>query len=241
MKTKTLLIAAAALAAGIISSQAQGVYSQNIVGYVNVPLTNGVLALVAPALDKDGTGTNNTVASVFPNPAQGDTVYVFNGVGYTILNFQAVGSGRPVVFTTNWFNGSTLATNFPINPGEGVFYLPAANETNTQVGVVLQNSVTNTFFPAANTLGLLSSTIPISGGITSVLGYQPSQGDTLYQYANGGYKIFNYQAVGSGRPVVFTTNWFNGSTEDEPVITVGQGFFFQPASNTNWVETLNVN
>ena len=34
MRTKTLLIAAAALAAGILSSSAQ-TYSQNIVGYVN--------------------------------------------------------------------------------------------------------------------------------------------------------------------------------------------------------------
>jgi hypothetical protein len=33
---KTLLMAAATLAAGVISSQAAGVYSQNIVGYVNV-------------------------------------------------------------------------------------------------------------------------------------------------------------------------------------------------------------
>jgi hypothetical protein len=241
MKTKTLLIAAAALAAGIISSQAQGVYSQNIVGYVNVPLTNGVLSLVAPALDLDGTGTNNTVASVFPTPAIGDTVYVFNGVGYTILNFKAEGSGHPVVLQTNWFEGVTIATNFPINPGEGVFYLPAANETNTQVGTVLAGSTTNQFFPAANSLGLLSSKIPISGGITSVLGYQPTQGDTLYQYANGGYTIFNYKAEGSGHPVVLTTNWFVGVTEEEPVITVGSAFFFQPASNTNWVETLNVN
>jgi hypothetical protein len=224
-----------------MSSQAQGVYSQNIVGYVNIPLTNGVLALVAPALDLDGTGTNNTVASVFSTPAIGDTVYVFNGSGYTALNFKVVGTGHPVVNVTNWFNGSTLSTNFPINPGESVFYLPVANETNTQVGVVLQGSVTNQYFPAANSLGLVSSTIPISGGITSVLGYQPTLGDTVYLYANGGYNAFNYRVVGTGHPVVNVTNWFNGSTADEPVITVGSGFFIQPASNTNWVETLNVN
>src|ERR1035438_3189483 len=38
MRTKTLLLSAAALlAAGFVSSQAQPVYSQNIVGYANVP------------------------------------------------------------------------------------------------------------------------------------------------------------------------------------------------------------
>jgi len=241
MKTQTLLIAAAALAAGIMSSQAQGVYSQNIVGYVNIPLTNGVLALVSPALDLDGTGTNNTVASVFPTPAIGDTVYVFNGTGYTTINYKAVGSGHPVVEVTNWFNGSTLATNFPINPGQSVFYLPAANETNTQVGTVLQGSVTNQAFPAANSLGLVASVVPVSGGLTSVLGYQPTQGDTVYLYANGAYNTYNYKAVGSGHPVVEVTNWFSGSTVSEPVITVGSGFFIQPVSSTNWVESFNFN
>jgi hypothetical protein len=42
MKSKTLLIAAAALVAGVITSEAQ-VYSANIVGYVNVTLPAGQL------------------------------------------------------------------------------------------------------------------------------------------------------------------------------------------------------
>ena len=41
---KTLLIAAAALVAGVISSEAQ-VYSANIVGYVNVVMPAGALVL----------------------------------------------------------------------------------------------------------------------------------------------------------------------------------------------------
>src|ERR1035441_6352568 len=42
MRTKTLLLSAAALlAAGFVSSQAQPVYSQNIVGYASVPTANG--------------------------------------------------------------------------------------------------------------------------------------------------------------------------------------------------------
>ena len=42
---KTLLIAAAALASSVISSQA-GVYSQNIVGYANIVTPNGGTYLV---------------------------------------------------------------------------------------------------------------------------------------------------------------------------------------------------
>ena len=238
---KTLLIAAAALAAGVISSQAQ-VYSQNVVGYVNLQLTNGVLALVSPALDLDGKGTNNTVSTVFPTPTIGDTVFVFNGSGYDTLNYAVVGAGRPPVYTTNWFLGVTPSAGYKINPGVGVFYLPAANETNTQVGNVLQGTnILNAYFPAGGNIALVSSQVPIGGGLTSVLGYNPSLGDTVYIYDNGGYDVYNYTSVGSGRPPVYHTNWYLGVTPGEPVIGVGQGFWLLPASNTNWSQTLNVN
>jgi hypothetical protein len=237
---KTLLIAAAALAAGVISSQAQ-VYSQNVVGYVNLPLTNGVLVCIAPALDADGNGTNNTIASIFPTPAIGDTVYVFNGTGYDGLNYKAVGSGHPVVYTTNWFNGAAVAASYKINPGASVFYLPAANETATMTGTVLQGTnLVNTYFPAANSIQLLSSQVPISGGLTTVLGYKPTLGDTVYIYDNGVYDGYNYKAVGTGHPVVYTTNWFKGALAGEPVIQVGQGFWLLPATSTNWVQNFIV-
>ncbi len=241
MNTKTLLItAAAALAAGIMSSQAQ-VYSQNVVGYVNIPLTNGVLANIAPALDLDGTGTNNTVSNVFTTPAIGDSVYAFNGVGYDLLTYKAVGSGHPVVYTTNWFNGSTVASTYPLNPGQSVFYLPAATETATLVGTVLQGTnLVNSKFPTAGNIALLSSQVPIAGGLTSVLGYKPSIGDSAYVYVNGAYNLYTYKAVGSGHPVVYTTNWFNGSTPGEPVINVAQGLWLLPVNNTNWVQNFIV-
>jgi len=239
MKTKTLLIAAAALAAGVMSSQAQ-VYSQNIVGYVNLPLTNGVLAAVAPTLDFDGTGTNNTVSSVFTAPALNDTVFVFNGSGYDALTYKAQGSGHPVVYVTNWFEGVTISSNYPINPGVGIFYLPAATETATIVGNVLSGTnIVNQYFPTANSIALISSKVPIAGGLTSVLGYNPSLGDNVFIYDNGSYNAYTYKAQGSGHPVVYVTNWFNGVTAGEPQIGVGEGFWLQPSSNTNWVQTFN--
>lgn len=241
MRTKTLLIAAVALAFGLATSQAAPVYSQNVVGYVNVPLTNGVFSVVAPTLDLDGTGIHNTVATVFTTPTIGDTVYVFNGSGYDVLNYTVVGSGRPPVYTTNWFNGSAVASSYPINPGVSVFYLPAANETATLVGNVLQSTnLVNTYFPAAGNFELLSSVAPIAGGLTSVLGYHPTIGDTVYIYDNGQYDTYNYTVVGSGRPPVYTTNWFNGSLQSEPVIQVGQGFWMLPAASSSWVQNFIV-
>ena len=63
---KTLLIAAAALASSVISSQA-GVYSQNIVGYVNVPTINPAYdyALSVPFT----IGASNGANEVFPGTA----------------------------------------------------------------------------------------------------------------------------------------------------------------------------
>jgi hypothetical protein len=237
MKTKTLLIAAAALAAGVMSSQAQ-VYSQNIVGYVNIPLTNGQLQILAPALDLDGTGTNNTVSTVFPTNGTtvGDVVFVFNGSGYDTLNYITSGHGASAV--TGWFLGSTLTNTYPINPGQGVFYSPAANETNTQVGVVLQGSnVVNRYFPSAGNVSIVASVSPVAGGLTSALGYTPTVGDVVFQFNGAGYNTYNYITSGHGASAV--TGWFLGSTETEPQIPIGTGFWIQPEANTNWTENFN--
>jgi hypothetical protein len=69
MKTKTLLIAAAALVAGIVSSEAQ-VYSANIVGYVNVSGNANQFALIANPLD-NGTNTGNDELSSLPPRTRG--------------------------------------------------------------------------------------------------------------------------------------------------------------------------
>ncbi len=81
MKAKTLLIAAAALAAGVISSQAQ-VYSANVVGYVNVVLPAGQFVLASNPLD-DGT---NTVTSLGAALANKSSIQVWNGTSFTVAS-----------------------------------------------------------------------------------------------------------------------------------------------------------
>ena len=39
---------------------------------------------------------------------------------------------------------------------------------------------------------LLSSQVPQAGGITTVLGYNPHSGDTLYQWNGNGWNILTY-------------------------------------------------
>jgi len=233
MRTKALLLGAAAVAAGLMTSHAQ-VYSANIVGYVNIPLTNGVLSIVAPALDADGTGTNNTISTVFSTPTVGDVAFVFNGSGYNTIGYNTVGHGANAV--TGWYLNGVLTNGYPINPGVSVFYQPAANETNTQVGTVLQGTnLVNKFFPAAGSIGLLSSQVPIAGGVTTVLGYTPSVGDVVFEYNGSGYNTYGYNTVGHGANAV--TGWYLNGVLSEPQVAVGQGFWLQPAQSTNWTQS----
>ena len=72
MRTKTLLIAAAALAVGITSSEAQ-VYSQNVVGYVNMTVPAGHYQIVGNQLinGSDANQANGDVQACFTSGALG--------------------------------------------------------------------------------------------------------------------------------------------------------------------------
>jgi len=232
---KTLLIAAAALAASAITSQAQ-VYSQNIVGYVNIPETANGFSLEAPALDMDGTGTNNTLASLFPAPALGDNLYLYSASAGQYQLYQYTHKAINHVQTTNWFDpNGNVASTFKINPGQSYFYNAAVAETNTYVGVVLQGTLTNPNVPVAGGFALVSSQVPLAGGLTSTLGYVPTLGDNVYLYQGGAYALYQYTHKAINH--VQTTNWFdpNGNV-NEPQIAVGQGFWLNPVGTTTWTE-----
>jgi len=177
MKSKTLLIAAAALAATVISSEAQ-VYSQNVVGYVNVVCPANTLVLAANPLD-NGTNDLNSLCGTLPSKSQAQ---FWNGAGFTICNK-----------TTTWSPDPTLA------PGTGFFIKSATLQTNTFVGNVAcfsGSSVTNTL--AANTLYLVGSTIPYGDNFNSTsntlnLNLLPSKSQA--QVWNGaGFTIVNKTA-----------------------------------------------
>jgi hypothetical protein len=231
MRTKTLLLAAVALAFSLAMSQAQ-VYSQNIVGYVSTPLRAGVLTVISPALDADGTGTNNTVSTVFPtnNVTIGDNVFIFNGTGYDILTYCQPPRGNGL----GWYLGNALTNNYPLNPGIAVFYSPAANETNVQTGTVLLGASVSNPNVAAGRISLVASMIPLAGGVTTTLQYSPSIGDVIFLYNNASHSYDSYTYVtpprGDG------TGWYLGNTLTEPQIPVGGGFWLQPATSTNWVQ-----
>jgi len=211
MKTKTLLIAAAALAAGVMSSQAQGVYSQNIVGYVNLSISNG-FNLVNIPLDYDGTGTNNQVGTVVgTNLPLNSIIESWTPTGGFTANTFLTTSKVP---TPHWTSPTTT-----YNPGEGIFvYNPSNAVVNlTIVGTVLQGGLTNGYLDQAG-FSLVGGQFPVAGGVSSTFGYTPSLDDIVETWTPTGGFVANTYLTTSKVPA---PHWTGG----EPQLAVGQGAF----------------
>ena len=124
---KTLLMAAAALAAGIITSQAQPVYSQNIVGYVNtVTPLGGTYLMTVPFNVGVSNGANEVWPLVggLPSIPDSSALLIWNGSGYTAYLSD---SGSPSLWDDN--GGTAIPAPPTINVGQGFFIIPAANFT----------------------------------------------------------------------------------------------------------------
>jgi hypothetical protein len=217
MRTKTLLVAAAALAATVISSQAQ-VYS-GIVGYATINLTNGY-NLIANQLDYDGTGTNNSVVTFFStNLVAGSTVLAWN-----------TGSGG--FDTASWINskgvlkwtGNTNSINAALGEGHGVFVQSPSAITLTEVGNVITGTNTIALTPGLN---IASAVSPIGGAIQTNLNYVPVVGDTILPFdpSAQGYST-TYTYINSKG----TLKW----SPSQPNLQVGQAVFIQTASTPGW-------
>jgi energy-converting hydrogenase Eha subunit F len=228
---KTLLIAAAALAAGVISSQAQ-VYSQNIVGYVNTTLVAGYVNVVNPLDNSAGNSLTNTIS----NPGgvlDGAYVYIWNGTGYTVDSFD---SSSPSGFDGP--SGSALAQAPVIAPGQFVFLLnnTGVKMTNTFVGTVHVDGAgasTNVVGLSTNVLGngynFVSSKIPVAGDLITTLGLSNPGGvlDGAYIYtpnidATGAFHGYVVSSFDSS-----STTGYDGPSGSggyvEPILPVGQG------------------
>lgn len=212
MRTKTLLFAAAVIAGGIATSTAQTVYSQNIVGYVNLISPSGYKMISNPLQT-----TNNDVSFLFKNPQNQTTIYKRNatGTGYDQSIYDTDIPG--------WTDPMTL------NPGEGAFILIPGplNYTNTFIGEVQLNS-TN---PIPTGFSIRASALAQGGGLQSVLGIPVSglTNATIYRYNPGsGY------AQSILDPDV-------GWTPSEPTPSVGESFWIlNPNSPTNWIRNFSV-
>jgi len=222
MKTKTLLIAAATLAVGVIASQA-AVYSANVVGYVNLTIVSNGFSCINIPVDYDGTGTNNVVTSIIgTNLPSGTTIESWNN-GFVLNTFGPTSKNA----TPHWTTPTAI-----YNPGQGVFVL----NTNhfpvnlTIVGTVLQGGLTNGYITGPG-FSLVGGQFPVQGGITTTFGYVPINGDTFESW-NNGFTLNTYGPTSKNS----TPHWTSG----EPQLSVGQAAFIlttnaHPVWGTNFV------
>jgi len=169
MRTKTLLLSAAAVTAGIISSQAQSnVFSANVVGYVSVTNPAGAYVMLANPLNAD-TNDLTTLLSAAPN---GTVVQVFQG-----------GTLQP-----STKNKGTWSVNFSIPPGTGFFLNSPFAGTNVFVGSVAGPS--NGIPVIGGLYALVGSPIPFSGTLndlgTNTLNLNALPNGTVIQRLSGG-------------------------------------------------------
>lgn len=243
MRTKTMLLSAAVMAAGALSSMAQSsVYSLNVVGYVNVTLygsdvEGSELSMIANPLDVDGTGTNNVLDTVLGTGLP---------TGTTIFPWTPTGFGGAISYNGGkggWSDGGTAL----LNPGQGVFVqLPPGSSTMTVslVGNVLQGTVANNYI--TGTASLVSSVIPVSGAIDGAgnggLNYVPNTGDTIFAWdpnqntGFGGYDGYVYNGGKGGWAVTDPSN----TNAPDPVIAPGQAFFLISSSTPTWTQSFTV-
>jgi hypothetical protein len=221
MRTKTLLIAAAALAVGVASSMAQ-TYSMNIVGYVNTPILAGYNLLVAPV----SPNTTNNAEAILPSLTSGDQVLVWTGGGYAVDFYNGPG---------DWFDGGTFSpiSEPVLHPGQGFFYQNnGSRKTNTFTGTV---QLTNTVALSGG-YSLVGSTVPIGASIESTNFNIPfASGDQVLVWTGGGYAVDFFNGPG---------DWYDGGTFSPiavPTLSVGQGIFYQNnGSAKNWTENVTI-
>jgi len=238
MRTKALIMAGAALAVSLATSNAQ-VYSANVVGYVNQTLTSGYNMVSVPFNIGSSNGANEIFGSVLPD---GTTFLLFNPTtGKYITVVYDTGAG----FNPNpWLMADdTTPTNPPIlSTGQGFFIQPPGGASVTYVGSVNCNIGASTNENLISGYNMVGSIIPVGGPVTnSIVNLGPSLPDgttfLLYNQATGKY-ITEVYDTGAG----FNPNpWLmaDDTTPTNPVsLNVAQGFFIQPPGGATWTETL---
>jgi len=218
MRTKTLIIVAAALAAGILASSAQ-TYSQNIVGYVNQTIPGG-FSLIANPLNNDTNGASEILAAL----PDFSLIYVYNNGTYSGYESYQGAYYDP--------NTSALLTTPVLAPGTSFFVNNAGSSfVNIYTGSVAVNvSATGT---NALTAGFqaVGSLLPETGGVTSVLNLQPADFSVLYVFNDGAWSVGEY----------YEGAWYDPNTSlpiAEPQAASAQGFFINNNASALWTQTL---
>jgi hypothetical protein len=256
MRTKTLLLSAAALlAAGIVSSQAQPVYSQNIVGYASVATPNSgtYYLMTVPFVVGTSNGANEVFGSTLPS---GTTLLTWDPATqsyasyiYDTSNPSALPAPVPV-----WYYGddATPAIIPKLPVGAGFFLVPNGPVTNTFAGTVAVNVGTSNkmTLPNSGTYYLISSVVPYAGAVTN--GNDSGGGANLNNLPSGTTVLLWDAATQSYASYIYDTSnpsalpapvpvWYYGDDATPapvPTLSVGDGFFIVPNGAYVWTTGL---
>jgi len=230
MRTKTTILSAVALAAGLLSSQAQSnVYSVNVVGYVNVAIPANSFLCVANPLD---SGTN-TLENLFASaPITTTKVWYWNGSTW--------------ISTTKRATGFLPAYAHNFNPGEGFFVqnTSASPITNTFVGNVKLGTNLVSYPTGFTPIGAVP---PVAGTVETALGFpayfvSTSVADKVLTFD----PVLNSWLTATRRASSWSGNYYvppgGAAASGQPIINVAQGFFIQAAnpSGGTWTNVFNM-
>lgn len=219
MRTKTTLVAAAILAAGLASSMAQAnVYSLNVVGYVNTSYVPGFNAAANPLVGSPDNGLNTVLSGA--------------GVpdGTIVFTWDAATQDFSPVLPTYVASSATWSPNNSVVQGQGFFVLAPSAFTHTWVGEVKQGTTTTPIAPGFNGI---ASPSPIDGATPVVLaGMVSNDGDIVFKW-NPATQDFGASAT----YIASSSTW-------TPAVNfgVGEGLFYLSTRGTtvNWTNTFNV-
>ena len=257
MRTKTTILSAVALAAGLLSASAQ-VYSANVVGYYNVTVPQGGFAFVANQLK--GAGGNNQInnqlkSGFVSDPAGNNNSVLYFWTGSAFTAYQWYIQADSGLASDGWVDGGGNLTTVSLNQGAGAFlYNPPAGQrtTNTIVGEVPQGTISNYI---AQGFSPFAIKVPVSTNVDSAFvnypGHSPADGngntyDTLYQFFNGAFRTATWEegADTGGGPNGFYDGGGNPTaTQPSWNMRVGEAFFIyhtNPNNVTNWVSSFTV-
>jgi hypothetical protein len=254
---KTLLIAAAALAASVISSQAQ-VYSQNIVGYVNTSINGGnQLSLINNPLN----GTTNGAEQILTALTGGETVFLWNGASFYQYVYAGPNTGTAIGYASDFYDGNgggpgsipgdsaydtangvywTLPPQLP--PGESFFVQnPNTKLTNTFVGtVVLSNTNAPVTLAGGNVITYVTSVPPIAGNLEGTNFNLPfTGGETVYVWNGSSYYQYVYAGPNTGTSIGYASDYYDGNGGGPGSIPGDSAY--DTANGVYWTQPLNLN
>jgi len=237
---KSLLIAAATLAVGVISSQA-GVYSQNVVGYANLTMSgSGTYLMTVPFQVGVSNGANEIWPLVGGNPTLPDfsQLLIWNGAGYTAYVSD---STSPSLWDDSNQNPISGAPTLPV--GKGFFLIPSANVTSTFAGAVAVNvGTSNAVTLAGSGTFLVAPAVPYGGAVTN--GNPTTGAGGVNLSSASGLPDFSEMLIWNGAGyTAYVSDSTSPSLWDDsnqnpintpPSVSVGQGFFLIPSATFTW-------